>query len=73
MVKLYGLASGALDWSADDPRVVEVADILERLMIRAAEAGKLSADGIDDHLHLQRSKKSTEDMLNPESDPTRKH
>ena len=49
MVKLYSLLSGALDWPADDPRVVEVADIVERLMIRAVEAGEVGADdGIDD-------------------------
>jgi DNA-binding transcriptional MerR regulator len=48
MVRLYHLLSGALDWPADDPRVVEVADILERLMIRAVEAGEVGADGIDD-------------------------
>src|SRR5829696_789870 len=48
MVKLYSLVSGALDWPADDPRVVEVADIMERLMIRAVEAGEVSADGVDD-------------------------
>jgi DNA-binding transcriptional MerR regulator len=56
MVKLYSLLSGALDWPADDPRVVEVADIMERLMIRAveagevgevSEAGEVSAEGID--------------------------
>jgi len=47
MVKLYSLLSEALDWPADDPRVVEVADIMERLMIRAVEAGEVSADGID--------------------------
>jgi DNA-binding transcriptional MerR regulator len=48
MVKLYSLVSGPLDWPADDPRVVEVADILERLMIRAVEAGETGADGFDD-------------------------
>src|SRR5919106_1148624 len=48
MVRLYSLVSGALDWPADDPRVVEVADILERLVIRAVEAGEVSADGFDD-------------------------
>jgi hypothetical protein len=51
--KLYGFLSDALDWSADDPRVVEVADILERLMIRAVEAGAGDLetsfdDGLDD-------------------------
>ena len=59
MVKLYSLLSGALDWPADDPRVVEVADIMERLMIRAveagevgevSEAGEVSADGFDNQL-----------------------
>jgi DNA-binding transcriptional MerR regulator len=48
MLMLYSLLSGALDWSADDPRVVEVADLLERLMIRAVEAGEVGADGFDD-------------------------
>ncbi|MFF0643037.1 MerR family transcriptional regulator [Streptomyces tendae] len=49
MVKLYSLLSGALDWPANDPRIVEVADIMERLMIRAVEAGEVGADdGIDD-------------------------
>src|SRR5262245_55642368 len=41
MVKLYSLVSGALDWPADDPRIVEVADILERLLLRAVEAGEV--------------------------------
>ncbi|MFC5201025.1 hypothetical protein [Streptomyces kaempferi] len=50
MVKLYSLLRGALDWPADDPRVVEVAevaDLLERLMIRAVEAGEVGDDGFD--------------------------
>lgn len=49
MVKLYSLLSGALDWPATDLRIVEAADIMERLMIRAVEAGEVGADdGIDD-------------------------
>jgi DNA-binding transcriptional MerR regulator len=49
MVKLYGFLRGPLDWPADDPRVVEIADILERLVIRAVEAGEAGADdGLDD-------------------------
>jgi DNA-binding transcriptional MerR regulator len=48
MVKLYSLLSGALDWPADDPRVIEVADIVERLMIRAVEAGETDTDRLDD-------------------------
>ncbi|MGV9662372.1 MerR family transcriptional regulator [Nocardia niigatensis] len=39
MVRLYHLLSGALDWTVEDPRIVEVADILERLIIHAAAAG----------------------------------
>jgi DNA-binding transcriptional MerR regulator len=48
MVKLYTLISGGPDWPVDDPRIVEVADILERLARRAEEAGELGADGFDD-------------------------
>lgn len=51
MVRLYHLASSALDWpddDLDDPRLVEVADILERLMIRAAKAGELGLENTDD-------------------------
>ena len=43
-LRLYRLLSEAIDWPADDPRVVEIADIMERLMIRAVEAGELGAD-----------------------------
>jgi DNA-binding transcriptional MerR regulator len=48
MVKLYSLVNGALDCPADDPRVVEIADILERLRIRAVETGEVGPDGFDD-------------------------
>lgn len=49
MVRLYRLLSTALDWTADDPRIVELADIMERQMIRALEAGEIDADdGFDD-------------------------
>lgn len=47
MVRLYRLLSGALDWSPDDPRVVEIADVLERLMMRAVKAGDTSTVGLD--------------------------
>ena len=54
MVRLYHLISGAMDWPADDPRVVEIVDILDRLMIRAMRAGALSAESsgsfVDDQL-----------------------
>ena len=48
MVALYRLLSEAIDWPADDPRVVEIADILERLMIRALESGEEVDDELDD-------------------------
>jgi hypothetical protein len=48
MVKLYWPLGEALDWPADEPRIVEIADIMERLMIRAVEAGELGTDGFDD-------------------------
>jgi DNA-binding transcriptional MerR regulator len=48
MVQLYRLVSGILDWPVDDPRAVELADILERLMIRAVETGATGVDGLDD-------------------------
>ncbi|WRZ95134.1 MerR family transcriptional regulator [Streptomyces sp. NBC_01007] len=48
MVRLYSLLSGALDWPTDDPRIVEVADIIERLMIRAVEAGEVGAEDVID-------------------------
>jgi DNA-binding transcriptional MerR regulator len=48
MQKLYRLISESVDWSADEPRVVEIADIMERLMIRAVEAGEVGTHGLDD-------------------------
>ncbi|MFD5800851.1 MerR family transcriptional regulator [Streptomyces sp. NPDC127020] len=48
MVRLYSFFTGEPDWRADDPRIVEIADILERLMIRAVEAGEVGDDGFDD-------------------------
>jgi DNA-binding transcriptional MerR regulator len=46
-VALYRLLSEAIDWPEDDPRVVELADILERLMLRALEAGGMDGDELD--------------------------
>lgn len=43
-VRLYRLLSEAIDWPADDPRVVELADVLEELMLRAFEAGSAGTD-----------------------------
>ena len=48
MLRLYQLISSAFDCPPDDPRVVEVADILERLRFRAMAAGELSTAGLDD-------------------------
>lgn len=48
MLRLYQLLSGALDWDINDPRIVDVADILERLMIRALESGEVGDIGVDD-------------------------
>lgn len=47
-VRLYQLLSGALNWSVDDPRIVEVADCLEQLMVRAVQAGEVDDLGLDD-------------------------
>lgn len=48
MQRLYLLLSEGLDWDADDPRVEELADLLEHLMIRAVEAGELGDDWAND-------------------------
>jgi len=47
-VRLYRLLSEAVDWSAEDPRVVELADCLEALLVRAAEAEETADIGLDD-------------------------
>lgn len=48
LVRLYSLLSGALDWPADDPRTEELADLLDRLITRAAEEGRTGELGFDD-------------------------
>lgn len=48
MLRLYELFSQALDTPADDPRVVEAADLLDRVLTRAAAAGELNVEGFDD-------------------------
>ncbi len=40
MLRLYRLLSDVSDWPVDDPRIVEIADLLERRMIRAVENGE---------------------------------
>jgi DNA-binding transcriptional MerR regulator len=47
-MRLYQLLSEGLDWSADDPRIVEVADCIEQLMIRAIDAGEAQDLGLDE-------------------------
>ncbi|WP_166350849.1 MerR family transcriptional regulator [Phytoactinopolyspora limicola] len=44
ILRLYHLVSEALDWPTDDPRVVEIADVVERLLIDAVEAGEVEVD-----------------------------
>lgn len=39
MARFYRLVSEALDWELDDPRVVELADLLEKMMERGLEEG----------------------------------
>jgi hypothetical protein len=48
--KLYSLVSEAVDNQGDEALLVEIADILERLYIRAAEAGQLGGEPFDDQL-----------------------
>ncbi len=50
MVKLYRIVNEALDWSEDSPRIVEIVDILESLMIAAVNAGATGSYGLDDDL-----------------------
>ncbi|MET0842679.1 MAG: MerR family transcriptional regulator [Mycetocola sp.] len=47
MTRLYRLLGSAPDWSADDPRVVELADLVEQLRVRAVESGELEIRGAD--------------------------
>ncbi len=49
IVRLYGLLSSAPDWTAEDPRVVEVADVLDRITRRAFESGDWDEDGLDEN------------------------
>jgi DNA-binding transcriptional MerR regulator len=47
VVRLYELVGGAIDWQADDPRIIELADLLERIYVRAEEAGEIGGDAAD--------------------------
>ncbi|MFT0846789.1 MerR family transcriptional regulator [Actinomycetaceae bacterium L2_0104] len=48
MVRLYELFSQAFDFTPGDPRLVEAADILDRVLTRAADAGELNVDSFDE-------------------------
>ncbi|GAB2578852.1 MerR family transcriptional regulator [Kribbella endophytica] len=48
MQRLYGLLSDVSGWQVDDPRVVEIADLVERRLVRAVEAGEAGGGSIDD-------------------------
>ncbi|CAM5358075.1 MerR family transcriptional regulator [Leifsonia shinshuensis] len=51
MVRLYLLLSQAADWTADEPRIVELADALETLMNRSIASGASeNPDEVDDTL-----------------------
>jgi DNA-binding transcriptional MerR regulator len=47
-LRLYSLLSDAFEWAVDDPRVDEAAEIIERQMIAAVQAGEIDVDGLDD-------------------------
>ena len=47
MTRLYLLLSTAPEWPPDDPRVVELADLVEYLRIRAIQTGEVQIDGTD--------------------------
>lgn len=47
MTRLYLLLSSVPEWSADDPRVVELADIVEGLRIRAVQSGEVEIGDAD--------------------------
>jgi DNA-binding transcriptional MerR regulator len=47
VVALYRLINEAIDSPADSPRIVEIADILERLMTRALESGQAGTELFD--------------------------
>ena len=47
MTRLYRLLSSVSEWSVDDPRVVELADIVENLRIRAVQNGEVEIGDAD--------------------------
>lgn len=47
MTRLYRLLGSAPEWSPDDPRVVELADLVEQLRVRAIRDGELEVGAAD--------------------------
>jgi DNA-binding transcriptional MerR regulator len=47
MTRLYRLLSSVSEWSPDDPRVVELADVVEGIRIRAVESGEVEIGEAD--------------------------
>lgn len=48
MVRLYTLLSTATEWDEDDPRIVEVADLVVEIITRVHQAGDASSDDFSD-------------------------
>jgi DNA-binding transcriptional MerR regulator len=51
MAELYRLINASLDWAPNDPRIIKIADVVERIMIHAVETGEAGVndtDGDDD-------------------------
>lgn len=48
LVEFYLIVGTALDHAEDDPRIAEAADLLDRVLTRAADSGRLNQDGFDD-------------------------
>ncbi|MEU9335638.1 MerR family transcriptional regulator [Streptomyces sp. NPDC048290] len=48
IIQLYGFLREPLRWPADAARIVQLADVVERLMMRAVRTGTTGADGMDD-------------------------
>jgi DNA-binding transcriptional MerR regulator len=47
MIRLYRLLSSVSEWSPDDPRLVELADVVEHLRIRAIQSGEVEIGDAD--------------------------
>jgi DNA-binding transcriptional MerR regulator len=47
LTRLYQLLGSAPEWSPDDPRVVDLADLIEHLRIRAVQSGEIEIGSSD--------------------------